>query len=278
MTGSSARPSPFQWRRGPRSSFVLGKEIGVYALFLRNGSSLPGVQPGEQGLLYIGCTESSKGLQKRCHFCGNTSGHSPRRSLAALLLHELDLEPVFVSKPNAPDTWGLDQRSEAKLDDWMHANLLLAIEICDDPLRREGELIRSLGPPLNLNKCLQTPQHLMVSRTRAEVFGRAKDAFAGKSTAASAQHGTRPNSSHGIKHEKRNRTEAFVSSGHSFAPTMDTAGAIAARYDLNPKSYRQQLRERVSWYRKPQVWSFVEGSQEWRDMIAVAEEMTKRRP
>lgn len=42
------------WRRGPRSSFSLRTECGVYALFLREGIELPGITPGERGLIYIG--------------------------------------------------------------------------------------------------------------------------------------------------------------------------------------------------------------------------------
>jgi len=58
---------------------------------------------------------------------------------------------------------------------------------------------------------------------------------------------------------------------------MDTAEAIAAYYALNPKSFRQRLRDSINWYRKPQNWTFPSGSKEWQDMITVAEEMTKRR-
>lgn len=54
---------------------------------------------------------------------------------------------------------------------------------------------------------------------------------------------------------------------------MDTAEAIAARYDLNPKSYRLRLRGSIPWYRKPQDWTFPVDSGEWRDMVAVAEKM-----
>ena len=57
---------------------------------------------------------------------------------------------------------------------------------------------------------------------------------------------------------------------------IDTAEAIAARYGLNPKSYRQRLRASISWYRKPQDWAFPVDSKEWRDIIGVAERMTGR--
>ena len=63
------------------------------------------------------------------------------------------------------------------------------------------------------------------------------------------------------------------SARHFAGADVDTAEAIAARYGLNPKSYRQQLRTSIAWYRKPQDWTFPVGSDEWRDMIAIAEKM-----
>lgn len=276
MTGSSSRPSPFQWYRGPRSSFSLGTEPGVYALFLRGGSTLPGVRPGQEGLLYIGRTTSAAGLQGRCHFCGNTASHSPRRSLAALLLEHLGLTPVFVPKKKM-DTWRLESKSEATLNDWMHDNLDLAIEICSDPIDREAELVGSLAPPLNLNKCAQSAQHRMISRARADVLARVRRAFGSAQRCDLVQPTNQQKPSRSSKQRIGSRSPADLSLASSDVAMLDTAEAIAVRYNLDPKSYRQHLRERISWYRKPQVWSFAQNSQEWWDMIAVAEEMTKRR-
>lgn len=63
------------------------------------------------------------------------------------------------------------------------------------------------------------------------------------------------------------------SARHFAGADVDTAEAIAARYGLNPKSYRQQLRASIAWYRKPQDWTFPVGSDEWRDMIVIAEKI-----
>ena len=41
------KQSPLEWQRGPRSAFTLTQDAGVYALFLRDGSTLRGVEPGE---------------------------------------------------------------------------------------------------------------------------------------------------------------------------------------------------------------------------------------
>lgn len=163
------KQAPFNWPRGPRSSFALGTEIGVYALFLRDGAVLPGIKPGSNGLIYIGLAANRKGLKGRCHFNARTRNHSPRKSLAALLRRELSLTPIFIAKPNSPDTWGLDGPSDERLTAWMHANLELAFEICSDPDSRETELVGYHAPPLNLKKCVQTPQHRRISQARASV-------------------------------------------------------------------------------------------------------------
>lgn len=173
---SATRPSsPFDWRRGPRTSFLLGEEKGVYALFLRAGATLAWIAPREGGLLYIGLAANRKGLKGRCHFDARTVNHSPRKSLAVLLMQELSLNPVLVVKPSSPDTWGLDRGSDARLSEWMHAHLDLAIEVCGDPDTRETELVSRYGPPLNLAKCHQTAQHLRISEARGRVMASLRD-------------------------------------------------------------------------------------------------------
>jgi hypothetical protein len=164
--------SLFGWRRGPRSSFALGHDVGVYALFLRKGSTLSGIEPGEHGLLYIGLAANRKGLLGRCHFDARTRNHSPRKSLAVLLMEKLDLTPTLITKPNSADTWGLDIPSDARLSGWMHDNLDLAIEICPDPDGRETELVVRYAPPLNLTKCVQSAQHKLISKARASIMAR----------------------------------------------------------------------------------------------------------
>lgn len=269
--------SPPKWRRGPRSSFALTHEPGVYALFLRQGSALPGIEAGEHGLLYIGLAANSKGLKGRCHFNARTRNHSPRKSLAVLLMNALDLQPVLVTKPNSANTWALEPSSEARLSAWMHEHLELAVEICADPDSRETELVARYGPPLNLTKCAQGAQQQRVSAARAGVMARLK----GRASPAVGVEINR-----GGNERSCPSTSALLESSPSQSEhdamrrlagaEMDTAEAIAARYRLNAKTYRQLLRECVSWYRKPQTWTFPTGSNEWRDMIAIAEEMARR--
>src|SRR3546814_14558333 len=102
---------------------------GFYALFLNAGSIIPGVRPGECGLLYVGLGQGARGLAARCHFKGKTAGHSPRRSLAALLADELCLRPIFIRKPSGATTFKLDKASEHLLDQWIAANFRVVFRI-----------------------------------------------------------------------------------------------------------------------------------------------------
>lgn len=162
------------WERAPRTDFLLRKDKGLYALFLRAESSLPIVTPGRNGLIYIGKASGRRGLIGRCHFSGNTGNHSPRKSLAFLLREQLDLRPQLILKPNGSATWGLEQNSEERLTEWMHNNLLLAVHYCEQPEELEKTLIESLAPPLKLNACAQSERHRKVSRGRESMLRQAK--------------------------------------------------------------------------------------------------------
>ena len=272
--GKSVKLTPFEWQRGSRSSFSLGVEVGVYALFLRNGALLPGIELSRDGLIYVGLAANRNGLKGRCHFNARTRNHSPRKSLAVLLMEELSLSPVLINKPNSSDTWGLDVPSDARLSAWMHANLELAIEICSDPDSRETELVAQYAPPLNLTKCVQTSKHRRISKARANVMAELQ----GRQRVAVSNNP-------GLKHRPTKLNSALTNDAarpvqqvsHLALPfvgaDIETAEAIAARHGVNPKRYRQRLRDSIPWYRKPQYWSFPKDTSEWRDMIVVAKKM-----
>lgn len=150
---------PYVWSRKLRAELRLPMLPGVYALFLRDGSSLPNIVPLKDGLIYIGL---GRNVAKRCHFSGKTEGHSPRRSLAALLWHELGLTPEMGANGN----YKLCKDSEKRLDAWMHQNLLMAFNTFNDFENVEDSLIRRLAPPLNLTKCAQSKQHNAVKNLR----------------------------------------------------------------------------------------------------------------
>ena len=238
---SRDRPlSLLDWHRGPRAQFNLGCDHGLYALFLRRGAELHGITPGEDGLLYIGLAANSKGLKGRCHFNASTRNHSPRKSLAVLLREAL-----------------------------AHENLEFAIFPCADPEPFETELIGRFAPPLNLAKCAQSVEHRRISAARAAVLSQLEGVdtpvVIGRSISSS------PLSKPGLSERIQPSVRSIRNNAH-----LDNAEAIAAHFGLNPKSYRQRLRQDIAWYQKPQVWTFSPGSPQWKDMIAVAERMAGR--
>lgn len=167
---NEATSSPLGWARMLRATVTIPTDNGVYALFLRKGSVLPGISPKDDGLLYIGKAEGRQGLSGRCHFDARTRNHSPRKSLAVLLKDRLGLIPILVPKPNSSPTWGLDAESDGKLSAWMHSNLEIALEVCANPDGRERELVSRYAPPLNLDKCEQSEQHRRISALRGKIF------------------------------------------------------------------------------------------------------------
>ncbi len=161
MSSQAPELAAFQaWPCKARRELLLPNSPGVYALFLREGKALLGILPSNGGLLYIG---RGRNLRKRCHFSGKTEGHSPRRSLAAILWQVLQLEPELGANGN----FRLSPESEKRLDAWMHDNLLMGYKTCEDFELVEEELVRRLSPSLNLTICGQTEQHKAIKAMRS---------------------------------------------------------------------------------------------------------------
>ena len=152
------------WPRAANKQTIYPNSAGVYALFLREGAAIPNVRPAEFGLVYVGLGQGARGLAARCHFKGKTAGHSPRRSLSALLADQLGLRPIFIRKPSGATTFKLDKASEQLLDQWMENSLSVAFQLSDNPDEHERELIRRWEPPLNCDKkiCPLNAQQLFV--------------------------------------------------------------------------------------------------------------------
>lgn len=163
LAETSAELDPLSWIRKPRSEITLDNQSGVYALFLRKGSSLPLIRPLAEGLIYIGLASN---FRTRCHFRGNTGSHSPRRSLAVLLAEELNLKFRMAANGN----YQLELESEKKLDAWMHANLLIALCPVEDFKSAEHRLIAQYAPPLNLTHCEQSEQHRQLKDLRGKAL------------------------------------------------------------------------------------------------------------
>jgi hypothetical protein len=129
----------------------------VYALALRDGAVLPGIEPATGGLLYTGISETQK---PRDHFRLASSGSSPRRALGSLLRQQLGLEPQARGAGGnspSPSHYHFERDCEARLSAWMLAKLLF----CHPPIHGaerneleaiEGQLIAALCPPLNVDK------------------------------------------------------------------------------------------------------------------------------
>lgn len=157
-------------RRLPRSELTLDRSPGLYALFMRAGSTLRGFSASPDLPLYIGKADGAGGLKARCHFNGGTRTHSPRRSLAAILQNTLGLMPIRVSHTDGRfKSWGIDEVSERSLDQWMYRNLLVAIERCDIPRSKEKLLIARFAPLLNLEDCAQSADHRRISAERKRI-------------------------------------------------------------------------------------------------------------
>jgi hypothetical protein len=156
------------WPRAANKQTSYPNSAGVYALFLNAGATIPNVRPGGSGLVYIGMGQGVRGLAGRCHFKGKTAGHSPRRSLSALLADQLGLLPIFIGKPSGATTFKLDKVSEQLLDQWMENNLSVALQLNDNPGEHERDLIRRWEPPLNCDKkvCPLNAQQLFVLERR----------------------------------------------------------------------------------------------------------------
>lgn len=187
-----------------------------------------------------------------------------------LLADELQLVPSLITKPNSADTWGLERASEEKLSTWMRCHLELAVDTCADPVDRETDLIARYAPPLNLTKCPQSELHLRISSLRSEMMARLSgsgDPPRANEFSEDRQYVSTPRRA---SLPARSRpADRFVGSD------VDTAEAIAARFSLSPKSYRDRLRKSISWYRKPQQWTFRVGSDEWKEMITIAEQLAR---
>ena len=129
-------------------------EPGVYAIFAKSRDRLPSITVPQSGLVYIGL---SVDLEVRNHFKAKDSGfHSPRRSFGAILKGHLRLKVIprgtGRSKSNY-ENFRFTDEGEARLTDWMRANLDYAIyPYSGDIDDLETKLIRENKPPINLTK------------------------------------------------------------------------------------------------------------------------------
>lgn len=140
---------------------LVAKRPGLYAFYgdAQAWSDL-GLSPSfDDQPLYVGKAERTlNGRDVGTHFAtGKTGSSTVRRSLAALLTHQLDLVavPRNLAKPDGSANFGLESASEARLSSWMERHLLLAtwVKPGDVTLDEvETAVMHQLRPPLNLDK------------------------------------------------------------------------------------------------------------------------------
>lgn len=153
---------------------------GVYAFFLRTGSSLPIVSAGDDGLLYVG---QASELRDRSHFDdSSSSGSTLRRTLGALLRDQLSLVP-FPGRKNPGDRrsqYRFHPESEAALSKWMIANLIATKVGTSNYDGVETCLIAAMKPPLNLQKwprATPNPQRKEIKAARKRCADEAQKLF-----------------------------------------------------------------------------------------------------
>ena len=107
--------------------------------------------------LYVGKAEDSfVSRDLRTHFASGRTGQSTvRRSFAALLHDSLDLRgiPRNTKKPGHFANFGLSPEGDARLTSWMWRHLSLAVWPTTGAaplIEIEGEVVRRLNPPLNI--------------------------------------------------------------------------------------------------------------------------------
>jgi hypothetical protein len=137
------------------------------------------VRAFEDQPLYVGKAERSlNGRDVRTHFAtGKTGSSTVRRSLAALLVEELDLTPVprNLLKPDGSANFALEAEGDARLSSWMEEHLSLATWVSPaDAVLDEVEtaVVRRLRPPLNLDKVGEPRTVLREARKRMATTAR----------------------------------------------------------------------------------------------------------
>jgi hypothetical protein len=129
--------------------------------------------------LYVGKAERSlNGRDVRTHFAtGKTGSSTVRRSLAALLVDTLDLEPVprNLIRPDGSANFALEAEGDARLSNWMDERLMLATWVTPSGVildEVETAVVRRLRPPLNLDKVGEPRAELREARRRMAAIAR----------------------------------------------------------------------------------------------------------
>jgi len=133
---------------------------GLYALFLKKGATLDGVEVPPDDPIYFGKCES--GFESRGHVSArDSSGSTFRRSLGALLRDSgrivCDVHPRRSRgqfNERSYHNFRFSEDGEVELRKWMLENLEYSFQPVKDQLAdAEKKWIRELNPPLNIQHC-----------------------------------------------------------------------------------------------------------------------------
>jgi hypothetical protein len=108
---------------------------------------------------YVGIAASqSLGTRFERNHLGRTRGSGLRRSLAGLLVEQLNLDQhLLLNDVSRRSKFTLDEEGEARLTAWMLEHLRVTWVEMADPGRAEEALVASLLPPLNDSHATGSP-------------------------------------------------------------------------------------------------------------------------
>lgn len=152
---------------------LVPKSAGLYAFYgdERAWADLELIPCLDGQPLYVGKAEKSlNGRDVATHFAtGKTGSSTVRRSLAALLVNQLDLQavPRNLAKPDGSANFALESNGDHRLSEWMEDRLILATwsKPMDVVLGEvETAVLLRLRPPLNLDKVGESRERLRRAR------------------------------------------------------------------------------------------------------------------
>lgn len=131
---------------------------GVYAMLLDRPEALEAaldrahlkldpLRLGHRAVLYLGATDGSLQRRLKCHLSSDTSRSTFRMSLGAVLAEELGL---IVKPVGYRNLFAFTTESEQALNDWIDANVSIAMRASANALLEEKSLIASHSPVLNI--------------------------------------------------------------------------------------------------------------------------------
>lgn len=145
------------------------EHTGVYAWWgvLPLPTSVPA--PAEDLPLYVGkAALETLGERARSFHLSRTRGSALRRTLAAVLVHELGLAQDIVVDARS---WGLQPAGEQRLTMWIRRQLTVSWVEIDDPGDVEAELIAHVLPPLNDKHARGSPYRAELRQLRRRMRG-----------------------------------------------------------------------------------------------------------